>query len=155
LRPESKDLHLLFAAAAIIHATLRAVTIGVMHEGNYFTYIVASRGLTLYIGVTRDLEKRVFEHKRKLYEGFTATYNCNRLVWFDRFADPQNAIRREKQLKGWKRKKKIALITAKNPTWIDLSETWYTAEQLTWTPQQIQVLRLRRSPKATCFAQDD
>jgi putative endonuclease len=87
-----------------------------MHEGNYFTCIVASRGLTLYIGVTRDLEKRVFEHKRKLYEGFTATYNCNRLVWFDRFADPQNAIRREKQLKGWKRKKKIALITAKNPT---------------------------------------
>ncbi len=104
-----------------------------MHEGNYFTYIVASRSLTLYIGITRDLEKRVFEHKRKLYEGFTSTYNCNRLVWFEGFADPRGAIRREKQLKGWTRSKKIALIKMTNPTWVDLSETWYSAEQLTWT----------------------
>ena len=105
-----------------------------MHEGNYFTYIVASRSLTLYIGMTRDLEKRVFEHKRKLFEGFTAIYNCHRLVWFESFDNPGSAIRREKQLKGWTRAKKIALITKTNPTWIDLSETWYTAEQLNWTP---------------------
>ena len=105
-----------------------------MHEGYYFTYIVASRSLTLYIGMTGNLMKRVFEHKRKLYEGFSATYNCNRLVWFERFVDPSNAIAREKQLKGWTRAKKIALITRTNPTWIDLSETWYTAEELTWTP---------------------
>ncbi len=105
-----------------------------MHEGFYFTYIVASRSLTLYIGVTGNLEKRVFEHKRKLHEGFTATYNCNRLVWFERFVEIENAIAREKQLKRWRREKKIALIRAANPTWIDLSETWYTKAQLEWTP---------------------
>jgi len=105
-----------------------------MHEGYYFTYIVASRSLTLYIGMTGNLMKRVFEHKRKLYEGFSATYHCNRLVWFERFVDPGNAIAREKQLKGWTRAKKIALIKRANPTWIDLSETWYTPEELTWTP---------------------
>jgi putative endonuclease len=96
-----------------------------MHEGPYFTYIVASRSLTLYIGTTGDLRKRVFEHKRKLHDGFSAIYNCNRLVWFQPFVDPSNAIDREKQLKGWKRAKKIALITRTNPTWIDLSETWF------------------------------
>ena len=106
-----------------------------MHEGSFFTYIMASRSLTLYIGVTRDLERRVFAHKRKLFEGFTATYNCDRLVWFESFADPRAAIRREKQLKGWTRAKKIALIKKMNPTWIDLSETWYTREQLTWMPR--------------------
>jgi putative endonuclease len=105
-----------------------------MDDDLYFTYIVASRSLTLYIGVTGSLQKRMFEHKRKLHEGFTATYNCNRLVWFERFVDPSNAIAREKQLKGWTRAKKIALIKKTNPTWIDLSETWYTEEQLTWTP---------------------
>jgi putative endonuclease len=105
-----------------------------MHEGCYFTYIVASRSLTLYIGITGDLRKRVFEHKRKLHEGFSATYNCNRLVWFERFNGPRAAIAREKQLKGWTRTKKIALIVSANPTWIDLSESWYTPEELTWMP---------------------
>jgi putative endonuclease len=101
-----------------------------MHEGYYFTYIVASRSLTLYIGMTGYLRTRVYEHKAKLHEGFSATYNCSRLVWFEHFIDPSNAIAREKQLKGWTRAKKIALITKFNPTWIDLSEGWYTAEQL-------------------------
>ena len=105
-----------------------------MDEELYFTYIAASRSLTLYIGVTSSLQKRMFEHKRKLHEGFTATYNCNRLVWFERFVDPSNAIAREKQLKGWTRAKKIALIKKTNPTWIDLSEKWYTPEELIWTP---------------------
>jgi putative endonuclease len=105
-----------------------------MDEKYYFTYIVASRSLTLYIGMTGGLRKRVFEHKRKLHEGFSATYNCNRLVWFERFVDPSNAIAREKQLKGWTRAKKIALIVRTNPTWIDLSETWYTQDELTWEP---------------------
>jgi putative endonuclease len=103
-----------------------------MHAGKFYTYIVASRSLTLYIGMTRDLEKRVFEHKCKLFEGFTATYNCDRLVWFQSFADPRSAIRREKQLKGWTRAKKIALITKTNATWIDLSEQWWTPEQTVW-----------------------
>ena len=103
-----------------------------MHED--YAYIVTSRSHTLYIGMTGGLRKRVFEHKRKLYEGFSATYNCNRLVWFETYVDPSNAIAREKQLKGWRREKKIALITKTNPTWIDLSEKWYTQEELTWTP---------------------
>jgi putative endonuclease len=105
-----------------------------MNESCYFTYIVASRSLTLYIGITGNLRKRVFEHKRKLHEGFSASYNCNRLVWFEQFIGPNAAIAREKQLKGWTRAKKIALIVNANSTWIDLSETWYTPEELTWTP---------------------
>ena len=96
-----------------------------MEERNYFTYIVASRSHTLYIGMTGDLLKRVFEHKQRTHEGFSATYNCNRLVWFERFLSPESAIAREKQLKGWIRAKKIALIEKSNPTWNDLSEGWY------------------------------
>jgi putative endonuclease len=96
-----------------------------MEERTYFTYIVASRSHTLYIGMTGDLLRRIFEHKQKKYEGFSATYNCNRLVWFERFASPDGAIQREKQLKGWIRAKKIALIEKSNPTWNDLSEGWY------------------------------
>ena len=103
-----------------------------MEDRVYYAYIVASRSLTLYIGMTSDLEKRVFEHKCKLFEGFTATYNCDRLVWFERYDHPTTAIRREKQLKGWTRAKKIALIKKSNPTWIDLSEKWWTPEQMIW-----------------------
>jgi len=104
-----------------------------MEERTYFTYMVASRSRTIYIGMTGDLLKRVFQHKRKTYEGFTETYNCNRLVWFERYMDPNNAIEREKQLKGWVRAKKIALIEKDNPTWEDLSTPWFTAEQLDLT----------------------
>jgi putative endonuclease len=101
-----------------------------MRKGIHFTYIVASRSRTLYVGVTSDLEKRVFEHKKKLHEGFSATYNCDRLVWFERFSEVAQAIAREKQLKRWRREKKVVLIKANNPTWVDLSEGWYTREQL-------------------------
>ena len=101
-----------------------------MSKGIYFTYIVVSRSRTLYVGVTGDLRKRVFEHKQELHEGFSATYNCDRLVWFERFTEVDHAIEREKQLKGWRRAKKITLIEANNPTWVDLSEGWYTREQL-------------------------
>ena len=96
-----------------------------MSKGPYFTYIVASKSRTLYIGMTGDLLKRIFQHKQKTYEGFSATYNCNRLVWFEQFADVSDAIQREKQLKGWTRAKKIALIQTNNPTWEDLSKDWY------------------------------
>jgi putative endonuclease len=89
---------------------------------------VASRSHTLYIGVTGNLLKRVFEHKQKTHEGFSAKYNCNRLVWFERFLGPGNAIAREKQLKGWIRAKKITLIEKSNTTWEDLSEGWYTVD---------------------------
>jgi putative endonuclease len=99
-----------------------------MHEGSYFTYIMASRSRTLYIGVTGDLQKRVFEHKWKEHDGFTARYNCDRLVWFERHQDVQRAIAREKELKGWRRAKKIALIESANAAWVDLSHDWYDCE---------------------------
>ena len=101
-----------------------------MHEGDYSTYIVASRSRTLYVGVTGNLHKRIFEHKRKWYEGFSATYNCDRLVWYEGFVHASSAIGREKQLQGWRRSKKIALIERTNPTWEDLSAGWFTAEQI-------------------------
>lgn len=101
-----------------------------MDEKVYCTYIVASRSHTLYIGVTGDLLKCVFQHKQKAYEGFSAKYNCNRLVWFERFAGPTGAIAREKQLKGWIRAKKIALIEKMNPAWGDLSEGWYVIDPI-------------------------
>jgi putative endonuclease len=100
-----------------------------MDDRTYFTYIVASRSHTLYIGITGDLRMRVYQHKQKLHpDGFAAQYNCNRLVWFERFMDPENAIKREKQLKGWTRAKKIALIERTNPTWNDLSDGCYPKE---------------------------
>lgn len=99
-----------------------------MHEGSYFTYMMASRSHTLYIGVTGDLHKRVFQHKWKEHDGFTARYNCDRLVWFERYEDVHKAIKREKELKGWRRSKKIALIESTNPAWIDLSRDWYEYE---------------------------
>jgi putative endonuclease len=71
-----------------------------MHGGDYFTYIMASRSHTLYAGVSGDLLKRVFQHKWKEHEGFTAKYNGDRLVWFERHQDVVRAIAREKELKG-------------------------------------------------------
>ena len=99
-----------------------------MHEGSYFTYMMASRSHTLYIGVTGDLRKRVFQHKWKEHDGFTARYNCDRLVWFEEYQEVIKAIAREKELKGWRRSKKIALIESANPTWADLSRDWYEVE---------------------------
>jgi putative endonuclease len=99
-----------------------------MHEGGYWTYIMASRSHTLYIGVTGNLQERVFQHKWREHDGFTARYNCDRLVWFERHQEVQRAIAREKELKGWRREKKIALIEAANPAWEDLSREWYDLE---------------------------
>ena len=99
-----------------------------MHEGAYFTYIMASRSHTLYIGITGDLQKRVFQHKWKEHRGFTARYNCDRLVWFESHQEVQKAIAREKELKGWRRSKKLTLIESVNPTWADLSRIWYDYE---------------------------
>ena len=87
-------------------------------------YILASLSRTLYIGVTNDLVRRVHEHKVKEFRGFTATYNVSRLVWFEEFATPSAAIEREKQLKNWRRDKKIQLIESVNPSWDDLSGEW-------------------------------
>ncbi|HYG98344.1 MAG TPA: GIY-YIG nuclease family protein [Terriglobales bacterium] len=88
-------------------------------------YIVASRTRRLYIGVTSNLNRRVWQHKTKAFDGFTSQYNIDRLVYFENYDDMRVAINREKQLKRWRRDKKLALIERLNPCWIDLAEDWY------------------------------
>src|SRR5271167_4637485 len=85
-----------------------------------WTYIVSSHSRCLYIGVTSDLHGRVWEHKNSVLEGFTKKYKIDQLVYYDFFHDIGSAIAREKQLKGWSRAKKIALIEKRNPGWEDL-----------------------------------
>jgi len=89
----------------------------------YYVYILASnRNGTLYIGVTNDLLKRVYEHKNNLIDGFTKKYSVHRLVYYEQCPDVESALQREKQLKKWNRKWKLGLIEKENPEWIDLYE---------------------------------
>jgi len=92
---------------------------------DYYVYIMANNYATLYAGVTNDLERRVFEHKHKLVRGFTKKYNITRPVYYEVLGDPWNAIAREKQIKGWLRCKKVALVESVNPNWEDLSAGWF------------------------------
>ncbi len=88
---------------------------------HYFLYITTNtHNTTLYTGVTGNLKKRIYEHKQKLVDGFTKRYNITKLVYFEIFDDPTNAIKREKQIKGGSRRKKIDLIENINPKWDDL-----------------------------------
>ena len=89
---------------------------------SYFVYFVASRSGVLYIGMTNDLSRRVYGHKNKLVPGFSAKYNVTMLMYYEQFSNPNEAIEREKQIKGWRREKKVALIESVNPTWRDLSQ---------------------------------
>ncbi|MEQ9620339.1 GIY-YIG nuclease family protein [Coleofasciculus chthonoplastes] len=91
----------------------------------YYVYIMTNRSKTLYTGVTNDLYRRVYEHKQKLIPGFTQKYNINRLVYYQETSDVRESITREKQIKGWLRAKKIALIESINPQWRDLSADWF------------------------------
>ena len=91
----------------------------------YFVYILSSRSRNLYIGVTGDLIRRMWEHRAHAVPGHTARYRIHRLVHFEEFADPASAIAREKQIKGWLRSRKIALIEQSNPTWEDLAKEWF------------------------------
>ena len=86
---------------------------------------MTNRSKTLYTGVTNDLIRRVYEHKNKMIDGFTKKYNITKLVYYEETNDIQAAIAKEKQIKGWLRCKKIALIESVNPKWIDLSEGWF------------------------------
>jgi putative endonuclease len=95
------------------------------HQRKYFVYVMSNRTRTLYVGITNDLVRRAFEHKHKLLKGFTARYSLDRLVYFDETTDVYEAIAREKQLKGWLRARKIALIESTNPRWQDLSRRWF------------------------------
>jgi len=91
----------------------------------YHVYIMTSSTGTLYTGMTNDLKHRVYQHKHKLIEGFTKKYNITRLVYYEETNDVHTAIAREKEIKGWLRRKKIALNESNNPKWQDLSEGWY------------------------------
>lgn len=93
-------------------------------EKDYFVYILASRSRALYIGVTNDLQRRLYEHRNGKGKGFTKRYKINRLVYFEHTTDIASAIQREKVLKGWRRSKKIDLIKSTNPSWRDLSQSW-------------------------------
>jgi putative endonuclease len=91
---------------------------------NYFVYMVASSSGTLYIGVTNSIQRRSYEHKLELVEGFSKTYHCTRLVYVEYCSDIREAIGREKQLKRWRREKKVWLIEQMNPEWRDLADDW-------------------------------
>jgi putative endonuclease len=93
-------------------------------DKNYYLYIVASkRNGTLYIGVTGDLIKRIYEHKQNVVDGFTKKYNIHNLVYYETYGDIEEAILREKQIKKWNRKWKIQIIEENNPEWKDLYKT--------------------------------
>jgi len=98
--------------------------LGFTMDYKFWVYMVASQTGTLYIGMTNNIERRVSEHKSGEFEGFASEYGCNRLVYYESFDEVQKAINREKQLKGWVRRKKIALIESMNPRWSDLAERW-------------------------------
>ena len=92
---------------------------------NYYVYIMASHRGTLYTGVTNDLERRVYEHQNKLTGGFTAKYNVSKLVYYESSNDVRSAIEREKQIKAWRRSKRVDLIESSNPYWTDLASDWF------------------------------
>ncbi|MFA7420158.1 MAG: GIY-YIG nuclease family protein [Melioribacteraceae bacterium] len=90
----------------------------------YYVYILTNRSKTIYTGVTNDLQRRLYEHRNKMIPGFTSKYRIDKLVYFEETNDIKVAIAREKQIKGWLRAKKIALIESINPQWEDLSKEW-------------------------------
>jgi putative endonuclease len=96
-------------------------------EKTFHVYILASRTRVLYVGITGDLARRLYEHRNKLVPGFTARYHVDRLVFIEATSDALAAIAREKQIKGWLRRKKVELIETENPQWRDLSEDWFAA----------------------------
>jgi methylglutaconyl-CoA hydratase len=97
---------------------------------HFYVYILSSKSRVLYTGITDDIYRRTWEHKNSVNPGFTSHYKVHRLVYYETFKYVNNAIAREKSVKGWLRRKKIALIEAENPTWEDLSEAWFNGRQV-------------------------
>jgi len=91
-----------------------------MFEKQYYVYILTNKSNTLYTGITDDLYRRLYEHKNKLTPGFTKKYNIDKLIYYEVFDDPESAIQREKEIKGWTRKKKLELIKKINPNFEEL-----------------------------------
>jgi putative endonuclease len=108
----------------------------------YFVYVISNKSRRLYVGITSQLELRVFQHKHKLFDNsFTSRYCFDMLVYFESFSDVYRALDREKELKGWRREKKLRLILVSNPNWADLSaewrehESWKTLPDATYRPE--------------------
>ena len=95
---------------------------------SYYVYILSSRNRRLYVGVTNNLERRVWEHKTRFTQGFSSRYNIHLLVYCEDYESIRDAIDREKQLKAWRREKKVYLIESLNPEWDDMAEHWYKDE---------------------------
>ena len=94
-------------------------------QHNYYVYILSNRNnRVIYVGMTNDLHKRLYQHRHKLAEGFSSKYNVNRLVYYEHSRDVNAAIAREKEIKKWRRVKKNKLIGKMNPDWKDLSDDW-------------------------------
>jgi putative endonuclease len=92
----------------------------------YYIYLLTNKNdKVMYVGVTNNLERRLYEHKMKMVPGFTEKYNVNKLVYFEETDDVRSAIAREKEIKKWRREKKNNLVVAVNPEWMDLSEGWF------------------------------
>ena len=121
---EVKNLTVAVTAARFVHGDNTHSGAARVVEKHYYVYIMANRSCTLYTGVTNDLNRRVFQHKHGLLPGFTSKYHITQLVYFEETGDVRSAIEREKQIKGWLRAKKIALIESANPEWRDLSLDW-------------------------------
>ena len=117
---------------------------------HFYVYILASKSRVLYVGITNDIRRRVWEHKHNEFPGFTSKYKVHRLVYYETFKYVGNAIAREKSIKGWLRSRKIALIESGNATWEDLSEGWYQ-EIAPLTPDSIE----EKQKQVLRFAQDD
>ena len=101
----------------------------------YYVYILTNATHKLYVGMTNDLQRRMYEHKRKLVPGFTSRYNLSWLAYYETTSDVHAAIAREKQIKGWLRSRKTALLESANPHWVDLSAEWFDA--LDSSPRQV------------------
>jgi len=99
-----------------------------MEERRYFVYILANRSGTLCTGVTNDLRRRIYEHKHGLTGGFTKQYNIDRLMYYESTTDIRSAIAREKEIKGWVRARKVALIESTNRDWKNLAADWFSNE---------------------------
>lgn len=102
----------------------------------YCVYIMSNKSRRVYVGVTSELQARIFKHKKGWYEGsFTARYNFDMLVYFETFFDPNEAIAREKEIKRWRREKKLRLILKANPDWADVSAEWQEHELWQASPE--------------------
>lgn len=91
----------------------------------YYVYIMTNQSRTLYVGFTNNIQQRIMQHNEGLVEGFTSHYKIDTLIYFETFSDATSGIAREKQIKRWRREKKVRLINQENPDWHDLSDGWY------------------------------